>query len=389
MNTGKTVFSQLMHSLPRYEFDKCVQRYQGNKKVHHFSCWNQFLCLAFAQLSLRESLRDLEVSLNSHRQKLYHMGLRGRIARSTLADANEKRDYRIYRDFAYTLIPRATKLYRDEELPVNIAHELYALDSTTIDLCLSLFPWARFRRTKAAIKLHTLLNLRGSIPEFIAITDGKTHDVNLMDVVPTPPHAVQVMDRGYLDFERLYRLHLIPAYFVIRAKTNLRFRRILSQIVDKNTGVQCDQIIMLNGYQVKKNYPEPLRRVRYYDSERNKRLTFLTNNFYLHAKTIADIYRSRWQVELFFKWIKGHLRIKAFYGTSPNAVKTQIWIAISVYLLVAITKKQWNINASLHTFLQILEVNLFEKRPINQIVREAMDYEIDHQIYNQLKLFDF
>ncbi len=389
MNTGKTVFSQLMHSLPRYEFNKCVQRYQGDKKVHHFSCWNQFLCLAFAQLSLRESLRDLEVSLNSHRQKLYHMGLRGRIARSTLADANEKRDYRIYRDFAYTLIPRATELYRDEELPVNIAHELYALDSTTIDLCLSLFPWARFRKAKAAIKLHTLLDLRGSIPTFIAVTDGKTHDVNLMDVVPTPPHAVQVMDRGYLDFARLYRIHLIPAYFVIRAKTNLRFRRILSQPIDKSIGVQCDQIIALTGNRSKIDYPEPLRRVRYYDSERNKRLFFLTNNFYLNASTVADIYRSRWQVELFFKWIKGHLRIKAFYGTSQNAVKTQIWIAISVYLLVAIIKKQLNLSFSLHTFLQILEVNLFEKRPIYQIVTETMDHKLDTQTDNQLKLFNF
>lgn len=388
MNLGNTVFSQLMHILPRYEFSTCVQRYQGNKRTRGFSCWNQFLCMAFAQLSGRESLRGIEISLNSHRQKLYHMGFRGRVARSTLADANEKRDYRIYQDFAYALIPIATQLYRDEELPVDIQNDLYALDSTTIDLCLSLFPWAHFRKTKAAVKLHTQLDLRGSIPTFIAISDGRTHDVNLMDVVSIPPEAIQVMDRGYLDFQRLYHIHLVPAYFVIRAKSNLKSRRIRSLSVDKTTGVQCDQIIVLTGIQSQKDYPEPLRRVRYFDPECHKRLVFLTNNFMIRADTVAKIYRCRWQVELFFKWIKGHLRIKAFYGTSPNAVKTQIWIAICIYLLVAIAKKQWNIPIHLHTFLQILEVNLFERRPINQIVAEAMDHELECHYDNQLKLFN-
>jgi hypothetical protein len=344
--------------------------------------------MAFAQLSHRESLRDIEISLNSHRQKLYHMGLRAQVARSTLADANETRDFRIYRDFAYTLIPIATELYQDEPLPVDIPNDLYALDSTTIDLCLSLFPWARFRKTKAAIKLHTLLDLRGLIPTFIAVSDGRTHDVNLMDKVPTPPHAIQVMDRGYLDFERLYHIHLIPAYFILRAKANLRFRRIRSLPVDKTTGVQCDQMIVLVGPQSKEEYPEPLRRVRYFDRDRNQRLVFLTNNFAVSAITVADIYRLRWQVELFFKWIKGHLRIKAFYGTSRNAVKTQVWIAISVYLLVSILKKQWNIPLSLHTFLQILEVNLFDKRPIHQIVAETLSHVQESHFDNQLILFD-
>jgi hypothetical protein len=389
MNSGKIVFSQLMHILPRYEFNQCVQRYQGNRRVRDFSCWSQFLTMAFAQLSHRESLRDIEVSLNSQGEKLYHMGLCGRIARSTLADANETRDFRIYRDFAYSLMHLATELYQDDPLPVDIQHELYALDSTTIDLCLSLFPWARFRKTKAAIKLHTLLDLKGSIPTFIAVSDGKTHDVNLMDLVPTPPDAIQVMDRGYLDFARLYHIHLIPAYFIIRAKTNLRFRRIRSLPVDKNMGVRCDQMIMLTGMYSKKEYPEPLRRVRYFDPERNQQLVFLTNHFAIAAITVADIYRCRWQVELFFKWIKGHLRIKAFYGTSPHAVKTQIWIAISVYLLVAIVKKQLSLPISLHTFLQILEVNLFEKRPINHIVEDTMRHEATRQVDNQLNLFDY
>ncbi len=389
MNTGEIVFSQLIHALPRYTFDKCVQHYQGNKRIRTFSCWDQFLCMAFAQLTFRESLRHIEIALNSHQQKLYHMGLRERIARSTLADANESRDYRIYQDFAHALIPIAVELYQDEPLPVEILNEIYALDSTTIDLCLSLFPWAHFRKTKAAIKLHTLLDLHGSIPTFIAITDGKTHDMNIMDLVPTPPDSIQVMDRGYLDFERLYRIHLIPAYFVIRAKTNLKFRRMLSLPIGKDTGVQCDQVITLTGPQSKKDYPEPLRRVRYYDPEYDRRLFFLTNNFYLSAQTVADIYRLRWRVELFFKWIKGHLRIKAFYGTSANAVKTQIWIAISVYLLAAIVKKQMKVPVSLHTFLQILEMNIFEKRPINQVVSETLCSEFDPQVDNQLKLFDF
>jgi len=345
--------------------------------------------MAFAQLSGRESLRDIEVTLNSHHTKLYHMGIRGRITRSTLADANEKRDWRIYRDFAHALIPIATKLYRDEELPVDIENELYALDSTTIDLCLSLFPWARFRKKKAAVKMHTLLDLRGAIPTFVAVSDGLTHDVKLMNVVPTPPDAFQVMDRGYLDYEQLYRIHLIPAYFVIRAKSNLKYRRIDSRTVDKNTGLRCDQTIVLTGPRSRNYYPEPLRRVRYYDSEQKRYFVFLTNNFTIDAITVADVYHCRWQVELFFKWIKGHLRIKAFFGTSPNAVKTQIWIAISVYLLVAIAKKQLDVPGSLHTFLQILEVNLFEKRSINQIVKEVMCQELGPLFANQLILFNF
>jgi hypothetical protein len=345
--------------------------------------------MAFAQLSRRESLRDIEISLNSHQKKLYHLGLRRRIARSTLADANENRDHRIYQDFAFALIPIAKKLYQDEELPVDIQNELYALDSTTIDLCLSLFPWARFRETKAAVKLHTLLDLKGSIPTFVAVSDGLTHDVSLMKLVPTPPDAIQVMDRGYLDFEQLYRINLIPAFFVIRAKSNLKYRRIRSIPVDKSTGVRCDQIIALTGPRSKNYYPDPLRRVRYFDSEQKRRFVFLTNNFVVPAKTVADIYRCRWQVELFFKWIKGHLRIKAFFGTSPNAVKTQIWISISVYLLVAMAKKKWDVPVSQHTFLQILELNLFEKRPINQIVMEAIGHEIEPLLRNQLILFNF
>jgi len=389
MNTGKSVFSQLIHVLPRYQFGQYVERYQGNKWVRDFSCWSQFLCMAFAQLSHRDSLRDIEVTLNSHHRKLYHLGLRTRVARSTLADANEKRDFRIYQDFAHALIPIATKLYREEPLPVDLENELFALDSTTIALCLSLFPWARFRTTKAAIKLHTLLDLRGSIPVFIVVTEGKTHDVKVMEQVPTPPDSIQVMDRGYLDFERLYQLHLLPAYFVIRAKSNFRFRRIRSLPVDKTTGVRCDQIIVLTGTKSKQEYPEPLRRVRYFDSELNKRFVFITNHFGLASKTVADIYRCRWQVELFFKWIKGHLQINSFYGTSENAVKTQIWIAISAYLLVAIVKKQRDIPISMHTFLQILEVNLFEKRLINQIVDEALKHELDTQLDNQLKLFNY
>lgn len=389
MNSGKTVFSQLMHALSRYEFNKCVTRYHGDKWVNDFTCWSQFLCMSFAQLSHRESLRDIEVALNSHRQKLYHMGLKNRIARSTLADANEKRDFRIYQDFAHALIPVAVQLYRNEPLPIDLEHELFALDSSTIDLCLSLFPWAHFRKTKGAIKLHTLLDLKGAIPVFIEVTDGKTHDVKVMDRVPVKPDSFQVMDRGYLDFARLYNVHLAGAYFVIRAKSNLQFRRVRSLSPDKNTGVQCEQIIMLTGQKSRRDYPEQLRRVRYFDSDLDKRLVFLTNNFTVDPKTIADIYRCRWQVELFFKWIKGHLRIKSFFGTSPNAVKTQIWVAICAYLLVAITKKRLDVPASMHTFLQIIEVNLFERTPINQLVEEAMKQDNFSDFSNQLKLFDY
>jgi hypothetical protein len=375
MNSGKTVFAQLIQHLPRYEFNQCVLRYHGNHKVRSFSCMDQFLCMAFAQLTYRESLRDIATCLNSHRPKLYHMGFRGKIAKSTLADANELRDFRIYQDFGYVLIDIASKLYRNEDLGLDLKLAVYALDSTVIDLCLSTFPWATFRKKKAAVKIHTLLNVQGSIPTFVFVTPGSVHDVNMMDVVPFESDSVYTMDRAYLDFERLYHINQLSAFFVIRSKHNTRLRRIHSASVDKAIGVQADQTVLLVGYRSRIAYPDPLRRVRYHDADRDKRLVFLTNNFLIPAKTIADIYRSRWQVELFFKWIKQHLRIKSFFGTSPNAVKTQIWTAVSVYLLVAIVKKRLNLPGSLHTILQILEVNLFEKIPISQVVNEAIDHE--------------
>ena len=388
MNLGKTVFAQLLQYVPRYEFNQCVWRYHGNYKVRSFSCWEQFLCMSFAQLTYRESLRDIEACLNSHHQKLYHMGFRGRVSRSTLADANERRDFRIYQDFGHILIGIARKLYQGEDLGLDLQQTVYALDSTTIDLCLSTFPWARFRKNKAAIKLHTLLDLRGAIPCFIGLTTGKVHDVNMMDAVPIETDSICAMDRGYLDFQRLYQVHLTPAFFVIRAKRNLRFRRLYSSPADKKAGVQADQTIVLTGNKSRIAYPETLRRVRYYDAGKNKRLVFLTNHFLIPAKTVADIYRSRWHVELFFKWIKQHLRIKAFYGTSFNAVKTQIWIAISIYLLVAIIKKRLNLPGSLHTILQILEVNIFEKKPIYQTVSDALKHKPENCNANQLILFD-
>jgi hypothetical protein len=387
MNSGKTVFAQLIQHLPRYEFNQCVLRYHGNHKVRSFSCMDQFLCMAFAQLTYRESLRDIVTCLNSHRTKLYHMGFRGKIARSTLADANELRDFRIYQDFGYLLIDIASKLYRNEELGIDLKLSVFALDSTVIDLCLSTFPWATFRKKKAAVKIHTLLNVQGSIPTFIFVTPGSVHDVNMMDVVPFEADSVYTMDRAYLDFERLYRINQLSAFFVIRSKHNTRLRRIHSASVDKAIGVQADQTVLLVGYRSRIAYPDPLRRVRYHDADQDKRLVFLTNNFLIPAKTIADIYRSRWQVELFFKWIKQHLRIKSFFGTSPNAVKTQIWTAVSVYLLVAIVKKRLNLPGSLHTILQILEVNLFEKIPISQVVNEAINHENEQHDDNQLNLF--
>ncbi len=387
MNTGKTVFAQLIQHLPRYEFNQCVLRYRGNYKVRSFSCMDQFLCMAFAQLTYRESLRDIVTCLNSHRSKLYHMGFRGKIAKSTLADANELRDFRIYQDFGYLLIDIASKLYRNEEFGLDLKLSVYALDSTIIDLCLSTFPWATFRKKKAAVKIHTLLNVQGSIPTFIFVTPGSVHDVNMMDTVPFEAESVYAMDRAYLDFERLYQIDQLSAFFVIKSKSNTRLRRIYSAPVDKANGVQADQTVMLIGYKSRKAYPDPFRRVRYYDVERNKRVVVLTNNFLIPAKTVADIYRSRWQVELFFKWIKQHLRIKSFFGTSPNAVKTQIWIAVSVYLLVAIVKKRLNLPGSLHTILQILEVNLFEKIPISQLVEETFNHENEYRDDNQLNLF--
>ena len=387
MNAGKTVFAQLLAHLPRHEFRRAVSRYQGNYRVRSFSCWDQFIAMAFAQLSGRESLRDIEACLSSHREKLYHVGMRGKISRSTLADTNERRDFRIYEKVGYSLIRIARKLYQSEELAVELDRSLYALDSTTIDLCLSLFPWATFRKTKAAVKMHTLLDLRGSIPTFVGLTSGAVHDVHFLDVVPLEEESVVTMDRGYLDFERLYAVHRLPAFFVIRAKRNLRFRRLSSSPVDKTCGVRVDQIIALMGTKSRQDYPESLRRVAFYDGENHRRLVFLTNLFTVSPKTVADIYKQRWKVELFFKWIKGHLRIKSFYGTSANAVKTQVWVAIIVYLLVAIAKKRLKLQPSLHTLLQIVEVNLFEKINIIQVVTKALRQEIMAETDNQLNLF--
>lgn len=366
MLNDRYVFSQLIDSLPKYEFNRCVARYHGNQRIRSFSCFDQFLCMAFAQLAYRESLRDIEICLHAFHKKLYHAGFRGVIARSTLANANELRDWRIYEDFAHVLIARARKLYLADSFGTELEQPAYALDSTTIDLCLTLFPWAHFRRHKAAIKLHTLIDLRGNIPCFVLITDGKTHDVNVLDVLPIEPGAFYVMDRGYLDFDRLHHLTAGLAFFVTRAKSNLDFNRRRSRLVDKTTGLRCDQTIVLGGPLTSKLYPDPLRRVVYCDLETGKRFVFLSNNFVLPALTIANIYRCRWQVELFFRWIKQHLRIKSFYGTSPNAVKTQVWIAICTYVLVAIIKKDRKIDLSLHEILQILSVSLFEKTPLNE-----------------------
>jgi len=388
MNAGKTVFAQILEHLPRYEFDKFVKEYEGNRRVRRFPCYDQFLCLAYAQLTYRESLRDIETCLNSHHEKLYHIGFRGQISRSTMADAGEMRDYRIYQDFAYHLISIARKLYQNEDLAIDLAYSLYAFDSTTIDLCLSLFPWAHFRKTKAAIKMHTLLDLRGSIPTFISLTTGKVHDVNVLDILPLEKDSVIAIDRGYVDFTRLYTLNLFPAFFVIRAKSNFRCRRLNSQKVDKTLGLRSDQRIVLTGKKSRAAYPEALRRVSYVDLDTKKRFVYLTNIFTVSAITVADIYKQRWQVELFFRWIKQHLRIKTFYGTSPNAVKTQIWIAVSIYLLVAILKKRLHLPGNLHTILQILEVNIFEKRPIIQIVKDAYKQEPEPSLCNQLNLFN-
>ena len=389
MNAGKTVFAQLLAHLPRHEFRRAVARHRGNYRVRSFSCWDQFIAMAFAQLSGRESLRDIEACLSSHREKLYHVGMRGKISRSTLAEANERRDFRIYEKVGYSLIRTARKLYQTEELAVELDRSLYALDSTTIDLCLSLFPWATFRKTKAAVKMHTLLDLRGSIPTFVGLTSGAVHDVNFLDVVPLEEESVVTMDRGYLDFERLYAVHRLPAFFVIRAKRNLRFRRLSSSPVDKTCGVRVDQIIALMGTRSRKDYPESLRRVAFYDMKNHRRLVFLTNLFTVSPKTVADIYKQRWQVELFFKWIKQHLRFKKFYGTSENAVKSQIWVGLCMYLLVAIAKKRLGIQCSLYTFLQILEVNLFERKPIPSLVTEALKQKTDTLDDNQLNLFSY
>ncbi len=388
MDTGKTIFAQLMDFLPVYEFQKCVQRYNGHYKVKHFSCWNQFLCMAFAQLTYRESLRDIEACLRSAQRKLYHMGFRGNVSRNTLAHANQIRDWRIYADFAQILLAQARRLYANDSFGIELDQTAYALDSTTIDLCLSLFPWAKYRAHKAAVKLHTLLDLRGSIPSLVIITHGKVHDIHILDQVIFEPGAFYIVDRGYMDFGRLYGLHQASAFFVIRAKSNFRFRRLYSRPVDKSIGVQSDQMVILEGFYSRKAYPEKLRRIRYFDTNQNKRLVFLTNNLALSALTIAQLFQCRWQIEIFFKWIKQHLRIKAFYGTTENAVKIQIWIAITVYVLVAIIKKQLKINLSLYTILQILSVTLFEKTPILEALSVMQPPESEGELCNQLTLFD-
>jgi IS4 transposase len=388
MNSGKTIFAQLMDFVPAYEFRKCVNRYSGNRKVIRFTCWDQYLCMAFAQLTFRESLRDIEACLRATQSRLYHLGIRGKISRNTLANANQSRDWHIYADFAQVLIAKARTLYATDSFGIELEQAVYVLDSTTVDLCLTLFPWAAFRKRKGAVKLHTLLDLHGNIPSVVIVTTGKVHDVNILDQLVIEPGAIYIMDRGYLDFSRLHTIQQASAFFVTRAKTNFSRKRLYSQPVDKSTGVRCDQIVVLKGYYAKKDYPEKLRRIGYFDSKNNKMLVFLTNNFILPATTIADLYRCRWQVELFFKWIKQHLRIKAFYGTTENAVKTQIWIAISVYVLVSIVKKTLNLSQSLYTILQILSVTLFEKNPIYQALSNVNYTNQTDTISNQLNLFD-
>ena len=387
MYAGQLVFAQLMEHLPWQTFRRIVERYDGDHRVRDFSCANQYRCMAFAQLTYRESLRDIEICLRAHSAKLYHLGIRGTVAKSTLADANESRDWRIYAEFAQHLIRIARRLYVDEPFGVDLKETVYALDSTTIDLCLTLFPWAPFRSTKAAIKLHTLIDLRGNIPSFIHISDGKLHDVNVLDELLPEPGAFYVMDRGYLDFERLHRLHLAGAFFVTRAKSNLKAQRRYSRPVDRATGLICDQTITLTVFYSKTGYPEALRRIRFKTDE-GKTLVFLTNNFALPAFTITELYRCRWQVELFFKWIKQHLRIKSFFGTSENAVKTQVWIAVSVYVLAAIVKKRLGLDASLYETLQILNLTMFETTPLHQLLRLDPPSAILSNSPNQLNLFE-
>jgi len=387
MNAGKTLFAQLMDFLPWSTFNRYVARYGGDKGVRTLTCAEQFRVMAFAQLTYRESLRDIEVSLSAQASKLYHMGFREPIRRSTLADANESRDWRIYADFAARLIIQARALYASEDLGLELSNTVYALDSTTIDLCLSVFPWAHFRTTKAAVKMHTLLDLRGSIPSFIHVSDGKLHDVHALDLLPAEAGAIYVMDRGYVDFARLYRLHLAGAFFVTRAKSNLKAHRVYSSPTDRSTGILCDQTIALDGFYSKRGYPTQLRRVRFNDPETGKTLVFLTNQMTLPAASICALYKSRWQVELFFKWIKQHLRIKQFFGTSENAVKTQIWIAVSVYLLVAIVRKKLSLDVSLYSLLQVLSLTLFEKMPLQQAFQDDGYTSDNCEISNQLNLF--
>src|ERR1022692_787904 len=386
MNVGRTVFAQLLDHLSSYEFQQCVTRYRGDYQQKTFSCWDQYLAMALAQLTYRDSLRDIEACLRSMQGKLYHMGFRGKVARSTLADANESHDWRIFADFAQVLIGIARPLHTSDPIGVDLDQSLYALDSTTIDLCLSLFPWAKFRQRKAAVKMHTLLDLHGNIPTFIRVTSGDVHDVNILDEIMPEAGAFYVMDRGYIDFQRLFVFTLSSAFFVVRTKSNVLLQRRYSHAVDKSTGVRSDQTVILSSFESASAYPDPLRRVSYYDAERSKRLKFLTNNFTLPAQTIADLYRQRWQVELFFKWIKQHLRIKAFYGTSENAVKTQIWIAVSIYVLVAIVRKRLELEASLYQILQILSVTLCEKTPILRALQNSNSQSDLLDYSNQLML---
>lgn len=388
MYQGKTVFSQIMSFTSKYQFNKYVDKYKGNYKVRNFSCWDQFLSMSFAQLTYRESLRDIEACLQAQAHNQYHIGLRSRVSRSTLSDANESRDWRIYADFAQVLISEAIKLYQGEDLCTEFTNTAYALDSSTIDLCLSLFPWAKFRKNKAAIKMHTLLNLRGYIPTFIEITDGLVSDVNILDTLILEPGSFYIMDRGYTDFDQLHQFGENLAYFVIRSRKNIKFKRLYSSKVDKTTGVKCDQTIKLTGITTSKDYPEKLRRIKFYDQEKDSQIVLFTNNFNIPATTVADLYKNRWKIELFFKWIKQHLRIKAFYGTSYNAVKTQIWIAISIYVLIAILKKKLKIDYSIYKILQIFSITLFEKVPIQQVFQDFNMSKNNVQFDNQLVLFN-
>ncbi len=391
MHIGKIVFSQVMEHLPMHTFRRCVQRYDGNHKIKSFSCLDQFLCTAFAQLTYRESLRETEICLRAQSEKLYHMGIRGGISRNTLSNANKVRDWKIYADFAQALIKIARPLYAKEDLGLDLDNTIYALDASTIDLCLSVFPWALFRSSKSAVKLHTLLDLRGNIPTFIHISDGKLHDVNVLDILIPEPGAFYIMDRGYLDFGRLFSMDQAGAFFVIRAKSNTVYKRRYSHSVSsaaQSSGVKCDQTIVLTGFNTKNDYPQPLRRIKYHDSNTGKIFNFLTNNFTIPALTVANLYRYRWQLELFFKWIKQHLRIKSFFGTTENAVKSQIWIAISVYVLVAIIKKRLQLETELYIILQILSLTLFEKTPLNQLLMKSDCTSEEPSMGNQLNLFD-
>lgn len=388
MNSGRTLFSQVMDTVPMHEFHRCVERYKGEYKVQNFSCWNHFLCMAFAQLTYRESLRDIVHCLNAQPSKLYHLGFRSAITRSTLSYANNTRSWRIYADLAGMLMKTAKTLYRNEPFALDLDSAVYALDSTTIDLCLSMFPWAHFRQHKAAVKIHTLFDVRDKIPSILAISSGKLHDVNALDLLMTEPGAVYIFDKAYIDFARLHQFTLSGAYFVTRAKSNMHFSRLYSHHVDKYSGLRSDQTIQLSGFYTSRDYPDTLRRITYYHAQTQKSFVFITNNFLLPSLTVAQLYQCRWQVELFFRWIKQHLRIKAFYGTSVNAVKTQIWIALSVYLIVAIIKKQLKLEHSLYTILQILSVSLFEKVPISQALTDTQHRFEQHQVDNQLNLFN-